>query len=193
MKQKKQKNDHASMDELDQDVNQDVKQEDDTVELDPIKIALARINTLENALKEAENEKYRALADAQNMKKRILADYEQRSKYVFRSAALELITVFENLQRAYEQSLDLSTLQKGIELAIAGFNQALNREGVVKIDALHQPFNPDFHQALIDEESDEFAPETVIEVFQEGYMLKDRLLRPSMVKVSKEKEGNKHE
>lgn len=191
MKAKNQKNNHLEKDEVEQENNQEIRQEsEDNIELDPINIALARIQTLETALKDAENDKYRALADAQNMKKRIALDFEQRSKYVFKSAAVELIAVFENLQRAHEQSNDLATLQKGIELAISGFNQVLSKEGVVKIDALHQPFNPDFHQALVVEESDEFKPETVIEVYQEGYMLKDRLLRPSMVKVSKEKEGN---
>jgi molecular chaperone GrpE len=191
MKPKNQKNNHLEKDQLEQENNQEIRQEDEeNIELDPINIALARIQTLETALKDAENDKYRALADAQNMKKRIALDFEQRSKYVFKSAAVELIAVFENLQRAHEQSNDLATLQKGIELAISGFNQVLSKEGVVKIDALHQPFNPDFHQALVVEESDEFEPETVIEVYQEGYMLKDRLLRPSMVKVSKEKEGN---
>jgi molecular chaperone GrpE len=191
MKTKNQKNNHLEKDEVEQENNQEIRQEgEESIELDPINIALARIQTLETALKDAENDKYRALADAQNMKKRIALDFEQRSKYVFKSAAVELIAVFENLQRAHEQSNDLATLQKGIELAISGFNQVLAKEGVVKIDALHQPFNPDFHQALVVEESDEYEPETVIEVYQEGYMLKDRLLRPSMVKVSKEKEGN---
>lgn len=191
MKAKNQKNNHLEQDELEQEVNQDINKEgEEIVDIDPISIALARIQTLETALKDAENDKYRAFADAQNMKKRIAADFDQRSKYVFKSAALELIAIFENLQRAYEQSNDLATLQKGFELAISGFNQVLSKEGVVKIDALHQPFNPDFHQALVDEESDEFKPETVIEVYQEGYMLKDRLLRASMVKVSKKKEGN---
>jgi molecular chaperone GrpE len=191
MKPKNQKNNHLEKDEVEQETNQESRQEsDEIVDIDPMNLALARIQTLEIALKDAENDKYRALADAQNMKKRIALDFEQRSKYVFKSAALELIAVFENLQRAYEQSNDLATLQKGLELAMSGFNQVLTKEGVVKIDALHQPFNPDFHQALVDEESDEFKPETVIEVYQVGYMLKDRLLRPSMVKVSKEKEGN---
>jgi molecular chaperone GrpE len=191
MKTKNQKNNHLEKDELEQEMNQESRQEgEDIVDIDPMNLALARIQTLETALKDAENDKYRAFADAQNMKKRIAADFEQRSKYVFKSAALELIAVFENLQRAYEQSNDLATLQKGIELAISGFNQVLSKEGVVKIDALHQPFNAEFHQALVDEESDEFEPETVIEVYQDGYMLKDRLLRASMVKVSKKKEGN---
>ncbi|MBS3992009.1 MAG: nucleotide exchange factor GrpE [Erysipelothrix sp.] len=191
MKTKNQKNNHLEKDEVEQETNQESRHEgEDIVDIDPMNLALARIQTLETALKDAENDKYRALADAQNMKKRIAADFEQRSKYVFKSAALELIAVFENLQRAYEQSNDLATLQKGLELAISGFNQVLTKEGVVKIDALHQPFNPELHQALVVEESDEFKPETVIEVYQDGYMLKDRLLRASMVKVSKEKEGN---
>jgi molecular chaperone GrpE len=191
MKTKNQKNNHHEKDEVEQETNQESRQEgEDIVDIDPMNLALARIQTLETALKDAENDKYRALADAQNMKKRIAADFELRSKYVFKSAALELIAVFENLQRAYEQSNDLATLQKGLELAISGFNQVLSKEGVVKIDALHQPFNPELHQALVVEESDEFEPETVIEVYQDGYMLKDRLLRASMVKVSKEKEGN---
>jgi len=191
MKPKNQKNNNLEKDEVNLETQQDIRQEgDDIVDIDPMNIALARIQALETALKEAENDKYRALADAQNMKKRIALDYEQRSKYMFKSTAVELIAVFENLMRAFEQSNDLATLQKGIELAISGFNQALIKEGVVKIEALNQPFNPDYHQALVVEETDEFIPETVIEVFQEGYMLKDRLLRPSMVKVSKEKEGN---
>jgi molecular chaperone GrpE len=162
----------------------------ETVDIDPIKIALARIETLENALKDAENDKYRALAEAQNMKKRVLADFELKSKYMFKSAALELITVYENLLRANEQAPDYDSLKKGLELALAGFNQVLSKEGVTKIEALHQPFNPELHQSLVVEESDEFEPDTIIEVYQDGYLLKDRLLRASMVKVSKEKEEN---
>jgi molecular chaperone GrpE len=162
----------------------------ESVDIDPINIALARIETLENALKDAENDKYRALAEAQNMKKRVLADFDQKSKYMFKSAALELITVYENLQRAHEQALDYESLKKGLELALSGFNQVLSKEGVTKIDALHQPFNPEYHQALVVEESEEFEKDTVIEVYQDGYLLKDRLLRASMVKVSKEKEEN---
>lgn len=160
------------------------------VEIDPMKLALARIETLEKALSEAELEKLKALAEAQNMKKRVLADYELRAKYMFKSAALELVNVYENLQRANEQAQDFESLKKGLEMTLNGFSNVLQKEGVTKIEALHQPFNPDLHQALVVEESDTFAKDIVIEVFQEGYMLKDRLLRASMVKVSKEKEEN---
>lgn len=192
MKNKDKKHHEPTVDEVEKEVTES-SEHDEVNEVDPMAIALARIELLEKTLKEAENEKYKALADAQNMKKRIMADYEQRAKYMFKSAALELITVYENLQRAMFQSPDYESLKNGLELVITGFNGVLQKEGVIKIEALHQPFNPEFHQALIVEESDEHPVDTIIEVYQEGFMLKDRLLRPSMVKVSKKKEENNHE
>lgn len=188
MKKKHETNDEVV--EETQVVNEDTIDANESVDIDPMKIALARIETLEKALSDAEADKLRALAEAQNMKKRVQADFEMRAKYMFKSAALELIGVYENLVRAHEQAVDYESLKKGLDMTLNGFGNVLQKEGVNKIEALHQPFNPDLHQALVVEESEAFAPDTVIEVFQEGYMLKDRLLRPSMVKVSKEKEGN---
>jgi molecular chaperone GrpE len=100
----------------------------------------------------------------------------------------ELLLVLDNLDRALGYAgaeTDVKGLREGVDLIVRQLMGTLKKFGVEPIQALGGPFNPEFHQAMMQKEDAEAAPGTVVEEHQKGYMLKDRLLRPAMVTVSK--------
>lgn len=103
----------------------------------------------------------------------------------------ELLTVIDNLERALDharEDTDLKALREGVELTLRQFKGTLSKFGVSALAPQGEAFNPEFHQAMM-QVSDDSAPHgTVIELHQKGYLLKDRLLRPAMVSVSKRSE-----
>jgi len=148
-----------------------------------------KIIELEAEVNKLKNEYFKAYADAENMKKRMQKDYEDRMKYRISSFAMEVLPVIDNLERALASSNAESedaqeSMIKGIEMIYNQLVNALSNEGVEVIEALHQPFNPNYHQALLSEAQDGVESNVIIEVLQKGYKLKDRMLRPSLVKVS---------
>ena len=128
----------------------------------------------------------RAYADTDNMKKRLQAEADNIRKYRAQGFALEILPVIDNLERALKQDVpeEAKAIQKGVEMTFNQLVEALKKEGVVEIDCLNKQFDPNFHQAIMTEKKDGVEPGIVIEVFQKGYKLKDRILRASMVKVS---------
>jgi len=113
-------------------------------------------------------------------------------KPLLRSLAEELwragLPVIDDLERAlaqFDNSKDLEGLSKGVEMITRSLQEIIKNEGVEPIEALGQAFDPQYHQPLIVEESDEHSENTVIEEFQAGYILHGRVIRPSLVKVSK--------
>ena len=159
---------------------------------DELTIALEKLVACEQQLAQAKNDYLKAYADTENTKKRLQQDFESRMKYRIQSFAVDILPVIDNLQRALnDEQQDLASWKKGIEMITNQLLEALQKEGIKEIDALHQPFDPNVHQALSSEEHT-MAANTVIEVFQKGYLLKDRILRPSLVKVSEGK-GNNNE
>jgi len=100
----------------------------------------------------------------------------------------ELLTVLDNLERGLEhaqEDTDLKSLREGVELTLRQFKGTLSKFGVSALDPLGEAFNPEFHQAMMQVSDDSAANGTVVELHQKGYLLKDRLLRPAMVSVSK--------
>jgi Molecular chaperone GrpE (heat shock protein) len=98
-----------------------------------------------------------------------------------------LLEILDNFKRALDvetASEDGAALKKGMEMVLNRFEAALKKEGVEEIDSLGKPFDPNFHQAVMQEESQEHESGTVIQVLQAGYTLNGRILRPAMVKVS---------
>ena len=157
-------------------------------ELSELEQAYQTISSLQKQLDESKNEYLKAYADTQNIRKRLMADFENKSKFAVKSFALDILAVIDNLQRALaDQNTDLESWRKGIEMIHHQLIEALEKEGVSKIDAEGESFDPNVHHAIATEETAEVEPNTVIEVFQNGYMIKDKLLRPSVVKVSERK------
>jgi molecular chaperone GrpE len=130
----------------------------------------------------------RSLAELDNFKKRAARDKEEYSKFALLPLIQKLLSVIDDLERALAQfnnSKDLDGLSKGVEMITRSLQEIIKNEGVEPIEALGQAFDPQYHQPLIVEESDEHSENTVIEEFQTGYILHGRVIRPSLVKVSK--------
>jgi molecular chaperone GrpE len=129
----------------------------------------------------------RALAEVENIKKRSQRDREEYLKYSGTTFIKKLLPIIDDLHRAWEVSgttKDFDALSKGIEMTVRSLDELLKGEGVKAIDSVGQPFDPQYHQALSVEPSEEHPENTVIEQLQTGYILHDRVIRPSLVKVS---------
>ena len=129
----------------------------------------------------------RALAEVENIKKRSQRDREEYLKYSGTTLIKKLLPIIDDLHRAMEvsrTSKDFEVLSKGIEMTARNLDELLKGEGVKPIESVGKPFDPQFHQALSVEESPDYPESTVIEQLQTGYILHDRVIRPSLVKVS---------
>ena len=131
----------------------------------------------------------RTLAEMENLKKRTQKDLEDARKYALTNFAKEILPVFDSLvlglQAATGDSEDVKKFREGSELTIKQFEALFAKFNIVAIDPMGQPFNPEQHQAMLMQVVEGAEPNTVVNVFQKGYMLNGRLLRPAMVVVAK--------
>ncbi len=129
----------------------------------------------------------RALAEVENTRKRGIRDREEYIKYANVGMVKKILPIIDDLQRAIEaahSTKDIEGMLKGVEMIAERLNEALKAEGVTAIDSVGQPFDPQYHEALTVEASENHPLNTVIEQFQTGYVMHDRVIRPSLVKVS---------
>ena len=134
---------------------------------------------------EALNVKYmRLMADFQNFRKR--TEKEKSDIYAFANEKIvkELLDVIDNFDRALEAGNDGDKFLEGMEMILKQLQGVLERAGVVEIKCLGEDFDPNFHNAVMTEDSDKYESGKVTEVLQKGYMLNSRVVRPAMVKVS---------
>ena len=152
--------------------------------------ALAAIEKERDTLKE---QLLRAVADFDNYRKRIERERRELSDYAATDVLLELLPIIDNFERALQapaggdepfKKAD-EAFKKGVELIHKQMLDLLRKRGVTLIDALGADFDPNVHQAVIHEPSDEHREGEVMQELQRGYKLGDRLLRPAMVKVAK--------
>jgi molecular chaperone GrpE len=135
----------------------------------------------------------RAVAETENVRRRLEKEKEETAKYAITKFAKDMLTVGDNFQRAIaavpkdalENDPALRTLLDGVVLAERDYRGALERHGIVVDDPVGQPFNPHHHQAVMQQENADVPAGTVLQVFQVGYLIEDRCLRPAMVVVSK--------
>jgi molecular chaperone GrpE len=131
----------------------------------------------------------RTLAEMENLKKRTQKELEDAHKYALNNFAKEMLQVLDSLelglQAATGESEDVKKFREGSELTIKQFETVFAKFNVLKIDPVGQPFNAEQHQAMVMQESADVPPNTVVNVFQKGYMLNGRLLRPALVVVAK--------
>ena len=138
----------------------------------------------ENAVPEEAQEE---AVPKENLKKRLHAEAETTRKYRIQSFALELLPILDALERALAVPSEDENIQnyvKGFEMIHDQLVGILEKEGVKEIDALNKPFDHNYHQALMQEPVEGVESGIVVEVLQKGYMLKDRVLRAALVKVS---------
>ena len=167
------------------DNNEVVSEELEEKELDEIAELEAEIDKLKLAL-EHENTKFlKAHADLENTKKRLTNEFNLKDKYKIQSFALSILPAIDNMEKVLsENNEENNTLKEAIEMIYRQLLNSLEEEGIKEIDALDKPFDPNIHHAVMVEEVEGTPADIVLEVLLKGYMLKDRVLRASMVKVS---------
>lgn len=137
---------------------------------------------------EAEQNKYlRLLADYDNFKRRTQIDKDLANKFRSQSLLSDILPVLDNFERALSlqtTSEESASVMKGVEMVQKSLIEAVSREGLEEIKAVGEPFDPNFHQAVMQEKDDSAEPGTVLQELQKGYILKGRVLRPAMVKVN---------
>ena len=160
--------------------------EENAVE-EELKAANEKIAVLEAKLEEETNRYLRLQADFDNSRRRSRLDMEAAQTYRAQSLVMDLLPSIDNLERALKiEAVDEQTqsLYTGVEMVYRGIIEALNKEGVEAIEAVGTEFDPHLHQAVMQEEVEGTESNIVVEEFQKGYKLKDRVIRPAMVKVS---------
>jgi molecular chaperone GrpE len=135
----------------------------------------------------------RAQAEIDNIIKRNKKDKEDWIKYSNESLIKELLIVLDNLDMAIAHSTDenpVKALREGVELTLKGLKNILTKSGLEEVSSLGKPFDPNFHHAVSEQEDENTEPGIVLSEFQKGYTLHQRLIRPAMVVLSKEKTKN---
>ncbi|OQX26011.1 MAG: nucleotide exchange factor GrpE [Desulfobacteraceae bacterium IS3] len=153
----------------------------------------SKLEAAEQEAKETYNRLLRVSAEFENYKKRSARETENFKKFANESLVRELLPVADDMERAIASSVQDSSrnpVLDGVTIIFEKLLKILDSFGVKPLEsAVGKPFNPGFHEAAMVEESEEYSENTVIREFQKGYMLHDRLLRPAMVIVSKEKKN----
>jgi molecular chaperone GrpE len=148
-----------------------------------------RVQVLEEQLAAAQDQSLRVAADLQNVRRRAEQDVEKAHKFALEKFAGDLLPIVDSLERGLDLSNpddeSIRPMREGIELTLKMFADTLKRYQLEAIDPHGQPFNAEHHQAMAMQESADVEPNSVLKVFQKGYQLNGRLLRPAMVVVSK--------
>jgi molecular chaperone GrpE len=130
----------------------------------------------------------RAQADMENLKKRHQKEKQEWHKFAAEQLIKDLLPSLDNLEMALSHTKNenaIKSLKEGIELTLKGLKNALNKAGLKAVEAQGEPFDPCFHEAVSQLENDEIEAGHIIQELQKGYTLSDRLIRPSMVVVSR--------
>lgn len=165
-----------------EDSNEEIIEEQ-TVE----QILEAKVLKLEEEVKEAEDKYLRLYAEFENFKKRKNQEIETNNKYKSQSVISSILPSLDNLERALEATEETEAteaLLKGVTMVYEGIQNALKNEGVEVVTPTGEQFDPNYHQAVMQDSDEDKESGIVLETFQKGYTLKDRVIRPAMVKVN---------
>lgn len=154
-----------------------------------------KILTLEAELKQSKEQAddyyarlQRLQAEFDNFRKRSQKEREDTLKYASEQLIVAMLPVLDNFERAVASSQsnqDFKSFSQGVEMILKQMKTGFEKEGLVPIEAVGQTFDPKLHDAVLQVDSEEYPDNTVVEELQTGYYLKDKVLRPSMVKVSR--------
>lgn len=185
-------NEEAKKKDENQDASQEVveKAEEEKKEKTQIDLLKERLAKSEEQNKELEDRLLRLAAEFDNYKKRMAKEFGYLIKNANENLILQLLDTLDNFQRALNSaktSNDYENFHKGVELIYNHLKEILTKEGLKEIEALSKPFDPNFHEAVTQAESDKYDEGVVMDEISKGYMLNDRLLRASKVVVSKGK------
>ena len=168
--------------------NQDVKPKDKVKDLE---------ESSEEKLKSVEEKLLRTLAEMENQRRRFEKERQEAFEFGGFNFAKESLAILDNLDRAVtsfkndeklKNNKDLDRIIDGIEVVKKDLVSIFKKNGIEPIDSINKKFDPNFHQAMFEVEDNTKETSTIVQEIQKGYMMKDRLLRPSLVGVTKKKE-----
>jgi molecular chaperone GrpE len=152
----------------------------------------ARLESVEQESKENHDRFLRVSAEFENYKKRAAREMGDFRKFANESFVKAMLPVVDNLDRAIESSSNdkntSTSVVEGVNMTLIEILKVFEQFGVIPFESLGKTFDPGFHQAVMQEENEDYPDNTVLNEMQKGYMIHDRLLRPAMVVVSKKKE-----
>ncbi|NOX20074.1 MAG: nucleotide exchange factor GrpE [Nitrospirae bacterium] len=146
------------------------------------------LQELRKELEEYKDKYIRLYAEFENYKKRVQKDRTELIKYGSEPLMIELLTVLDNLEMAISHANEQSSIEsllQGVEITLKEFKKILNKFGVKEIEALGKPFDPEYHHAMAQVERADVEDKTVVEEYRKGYTYNDKVIRPSLVAVSK--------
>ncbi|WP_313637959.1 nucleotide exchange factor GrpE [Paenibacillus sp. FSL K6-0276] len=147
----------------------------------------AEVKRLQDLADEYQGRALRAQADFDNFRRRTQKEKEELAQYATSKLVTELLSVLDNFERALvttPTNPESEAFAKGVNMIFRQLDGVLKSEGLTAMETVGQPFNPEYHQAIMQVESEEYEEGIVTEEVQKGYLLKDKVLRPAMVKVS---------
>jgi molecular chaperone GrpE len=165
---------------------QDPKEALETGERDPESEPSSEIDS---RLGELQDALLRTRAEMDNLEKRTQRELEKARKFMFEGVFRDLLPVIDSLDQGLELAEQQGQSDQGLSLTRKLLLQTLERHGLEILDPEGEPFDPQWHEAMSAQPSDELAPDTILVVMQKGYRLKDRLLRPARVVISKSAAG----
>lgn len=145
-----------------------------------------RIEALEQELGQARDEQLRDRAELENQRRRLLREAEQARRFANEKLLAELLPVFDSLEAGLAANGEAGSLREGVELTLRQLTRVAEANGLQVVDPAGQAFDPERHQAMSVAASEAHAPGSVVQVYQKGYVLNDRLLRPALVVVAAE-------
>jgi molecular chaperone GrpE len=150
---------------------------------------VSQVEALTASLASAKEQALRAQAEEQNTRRRAQQDVEKAHKFGLEKFVGDLLPVADNLDRALAaintEDESMKSVVEGLELTRKSFSDILAKHQVIEVDPAGEPFDPQLHQAMTMVENPDVEPNSVIDVFQKGYTLHGRLVRPAMVVVAK--------
>lgn len=155
---------------------------------DELETLRAQLSAAEAKATENWDQLLRARAEMENLRRRTERELESAHKYALDRVAQELLPVIDSLElgmsAAQAEGASVEKLREGTELTLKMLLSALEKFGIQPVNPEGERFNPEFHQAMTTQPADNVEPNTVLNVFQKGYLLNDRLIRPALVVVS---------
>ena len=143
-----------------------------------------QVEKLAGDLQEKKDRLLRLQADFDNFRRRSAKEREEISAVVTQNFCKDMLPLLDNFERAMAaETKDVEAFQKGVEMIYTQFQEVLKKNGLEQIEAVGQKFDPNFHQAVMRVEDPEKEDDTVAQELQKGYMVKGRVIRPSMVQV----------
>lgn len=146
----------------------------------------AKVADLENQLGAVRDEQLRERAELDNQRKRLVRDVDQARRFANERLLGDLLPVFDSLEAGLQAAGEHDKVREGLELTLRQLQRVAEANGLVTVDPTGQVFNPEQQQAISMVDAPGAAPGTVVQVFQKGYVLNERLLRPALVVVAKD-------